>query len=165
MFKLNLLLLSALVITSCSMQGNNQAANLELVSNYVKAVENMDYEAMGNYLDDTYMGVGPSVGDSINKDQAIETWQFNIENVYESIKYDRNRNIAVTITEGENQGDWVSNWAELSINYKENAGSVNIFANTLYQIKNGKIVKSYTIYNEADALRQLGFIFMNPNEF
>ena len=29
-------------------------------------------------------------------------------------------------------------------------------------VANGKIVKSYTFYNEADALEQLGYIFINP---
>jgi hypothetical protein len=37
-------------------------------------------------------------------------------------------------------------------------------ANTIYQIKDNKIVKSYTFYNEADVLEQLGYVFINPND-
>ena len=154
------LLLSVFIVTSCSMSNGDQKANLDLIDNYVKAVENMDYEAMGNYLDDNYMGVGPSIGDSINKVQAIENWKINVDNLYASIKYNRSRNISTTVTEGENQGNWVSNWAEVTINYKDGTGPVTIMANTTYRIENGKITKSYTFYNEADALRQLGYSFI-----
>ncbi len=152
--------MSALLMMSCTMQGNDQKKNLELIDNYVKAVENMDYEAMGNYLDENYMGVGPSVGDSINKVQAIENWKDYVDNLYANIKYNRSRSISTTVTEGENQGNWVSNWAEVTINYKDGRGPVTIMANTTYRIENGKITKSYTFYNEADALRQLGYSFI-----
>jgi len=84
-----------------------------------------------------------------------------VDNLYESINYSRSRNVAVTINSGDNQGDWVSNWGELTIRYKNTEDSVTIWANSIYQIKNGKIVKSFTFYNEADALRQLGYYFIN----
>jgi len=119
---------------------------------------------MDVYLDENYMGLGPSYGDSIGKSQAIENWKGNIEDLYESIKYNKSRNIAITIATGDNQGDWVSNWGELDIHYKDGKGSVTIWANSIYQIENGKIIKSYTFYNEADALKQLGYVFINPND-
>ena len=62
------------------------------------------------------------------------------------------------------QGEWVSNWAELDITYKNGQGEVTIWANAIYLIENGKIVKSITFYNEADALRQMGYVFINPND-
>jgi hypothetical protein len=39
---------------------------------------------------------------------------------------------------------------------------VNIWANTNYLIENGKIIRSITFYNEADALRQLGYKIVAP---
>ena len=157
-------LLSVFLFTDCSQSNDNMAKNLELIDGYVKAVEAKDFNAMENYLDDSYLGIGPSFGDSVGKPQAIENWKSNVENLYESIKYNSSRNIAVTINTGDNQGDWVSNWAELEITYKDNKGTVTILANTIYQISNGKIVKSYTFYNEADALRQLGYVYLHPND-
>lgn len=156
------LLVSSLVI-GCSPANNNAEKNVSLIDNYVKAVENMDYEAMESYLADNYLGLGPSFGDSINKVQAVENWKQNVENLYEKIEYQKSRNAAVTITTGDNQGEWVSNWAELKITYKNDKGSVIIWANSTYLIENGEIIKSYTFYNEADALRQLGYVFINPN--
>jgi ketosteroid isomerase-like protein len=149
---------------ACSPDGNHAEKNLQLIESYVQAVENMDFEAMENYLADDYTGFGPSFGDSVSRDQAIANWQDNVENLYESIKYNRSRNIAVTIDSGPNQGEWVSNWAELDIVYKDGKGEVTILVNTIYLIEEGKIAKSLTFYNEADALRQLGYVVIHPND-
>jgi len=73
------------------------------------------------------------------------------------------RNAAVIIKTGDNQGEWVSNWGELHIVYK-NGKEVTLWANTTYKLENGKIVKSYTFYNEADALKQMGYVFINTND-
>ncbi len=134
--------------------------NVALIQNYIKAVENLDYDAMDAILDDSYVGVGPSRGDSVNKVQAIENWKQNVEHLYKQIKYSKSRNIAVKTPEGE----WVSNWADLTIVYKNNDKQISILANTMYQIENGKIIKSLTFYNEADALEQLGYVFINPDD-
>ena len=131
--------------------------NLQLVTQYVTAVENMDFEAMGSYLDEKYMGLGPSYGDTIYKPQAVESWKHNVTSLYEKIKYNRSKMAPVTITDGPNKGEWVVNWSELHITYKDSIGDVTIWANTSYLVENGKILRSITMYNEADALRQLGY--------
>jgi len=102
-----------------------------------------------------------SVGDSVSKKDALENWKYNMTNFYESIKYTRYHNIAVTVKEGEEAepGEWVSNWAYCTIKYKDGRGPVYIWVNAVYKIENGKIVKSITFYNEADVLRQLGYHF------
>jgi hypothetical protein len=148
----------------CSSIGDNSEKNLALVEKYIAGVENMDYDVMESILADDYLGLGPSIGDSIGKAQAIENWKLNVETLYERIEYQRSRNTTVTVTTGDNQGEWVSNWAELYIEYKDDRGAVTIWANSIYEIENMQIVKSYTFYNEADALRQLGYVFYNPND-
>jgi hypothetical protein len=161
----NLVLLFGLIIclAACtSISEKRQDDNIELVKNYVKAVEELDYEAMENFLADDYLGIGPSYGDSIYKIQAVENWKSHIENLYEKIQYTRFKFAAVTIPDGPNKGEWVANWAELNIVYKNGRGSVTILANTNYLIVNGKISRSITFYNEADALRQLGYKIVPP---
>lgn len=153
------LLLSPLLF-SC--QGNPHAANIALAQQYVEAVEDLDYAVMENLLADNYEGYGPSVGDSIGKEAALESWKKNVSELYEKIEYVRSQFAGVTISEGPNQGDWVANWAELKIDYKDGE-SVTIWVNTNYKIENGKIVRSITFYNEADVLEQLGFVFINPD--
>jgi hypothetical protein len=151
------------LLTGCE-KNDDSAKNVALIEKYVKAVESEDFEGISSVLDDNYLGLGPSYGDSIRKPAALQNWKENITNLYESIKYNKSRNASIKISDGDNQGNWVSNWAELEITYKDERGSVTIWANTIYQIENEKIVKSFTFYNEADALRQLGYVFINPND-
>ena len=155
-----LLLLPFLI--SCTSESNNSQKNIALVEKYIEAVENLDYNTMASLLDDQYIGLGPSFTDSINKAQALESWKFNVENLYENIKYKREQHATVLIKDGYNKGEWVSSWAELYITYKSGELAV-IWANTTYKLENNKIVKSFTFYNEADALKQLGYVFIKPD--
>lgn len=161
LFKLIILIAVLGCLWGCNQIANN---NVKLIEKYVQAVENLDYETMADCLAENYVGLGPSYGDSISKPQAIENWKESVANLYESIKYNRSRVIAVTINSGENQGDWVSNWAELNIKYQGDQGEVTLWANSIYQIENGKIIKSFTFYNEADAMEQLGYVFIDLND-
>ena len=166
MKKLKNLFLTLLVIpvlVSCSVDCNNSKDNLSIVEKYVLAVENLDYDAMASLLDDNYIGLGPSFNDSIGKEQAIANWKYNVENLYEKIKYERTQMVPFNIEKGYNKGKWVSGWSELKITYKTGE-SVVIWANTAYKIENSKIVKSFSFYNEADALEQLGYVFINPDD-
>ena len=159
-----LALLVMTIMVGCSNSNENAENNIALIEKYIQAVEDLDFTAMETVLSDDYVGLGPSINDSIGKRDAVDNWKQNVENLYESISYNRSRVLAITITSGDNQGDWISNWAELNIVYKADKKSVTIWANTTYQIENNKIVKSYTFYNEADALEQLGYVFINPND-
>lgn len=158
------IILAALVVGLFACTPNHskmQAENVQLVKNYVTAVENKDFEAMNNYLADNYMGLGPSYGDTIYKAQAVENWKSNVENLYEKIQYTRLQFAPVTITEGDAKGEWVANWSEMKIVFKDGLGEVTLWSNTNYQLDNGKIVRSLTLYNEADALRQLGYTMVS----
>jgi len=159
-----LALLVMTIMVGCSNSNENAENNIALIEKYIQAVEDLDFTAMETVLSDDYVGLGPSINDSIGKRDAVDNWKQNVENLYESISYNRSRVLAITITSGDNQDDWISNWAELNIVYKADKKSVTIWANTVYQIENNKIVKSYTFYNEADALEQLGYVFINPND-
>lgn len=160
MKKIASILVLATFVVSCSTGLKNMEANMAVIKKYVSAVENMDFETMGSLLDDNFVGFGPSYGDSITKNEAIENWKMSSEYIYESITYNRSRSASVLVHEGENKGDWISVWAELTIHYKWTEKPVTLWANSIYQIKNEKIVKSYTFYNEADAYRQLGYEFV-----
>jgi len=152
------------ILIACSSTDKKTESNIALITKYVKAVENNDSATMESLMDESYWGFGPSAGDSINKEGVIASWKNNIENLYDGITYSKSKNIAVTIPDGINKGEWVSNWAELKIVYKKDKRTVTILANTIYKIENNKIVKSYSFYNEADVLRQLGYVFINPDE-
>ncbi|MGZ8537220.1 MAG: nuclear transport factor 2 family protein [Flavisolibacter sp.] len=160
-------LLSILVISiglfSCTPQNSGKEKdNLEIAKRYMQAVETLNTATMDSLLAENYIGYGPSVGDSTNKTDALTAFKNNAENLYESFKYTRHKELAVTVKEGEAQGDWVLNWAYLTIKYKDGRGPINLWVNAVYRIEDGKIVHSRTFYNEADALRQLGYSFEPP---
>lgn len=157
----------SLTLYACSSSDESKKRdNLAIAAKYVEAVETNNPAVMDSLLADSYMGYGPSVGDSTNKADAIANWKFNAENLYESVKYTRHQSVAVTVTEGDPAalGDWVTNWAYLTIKYKDGRGTANVWVNAVYKIENGKIVRSRTFYNEADVLKQLGYT-MEPPQF
>ncbi len=158
------IVISIFLVACTSSTEKRQNENIDLVKSYIKSVEDLDFNSMSNFLSDNYLGMGPSYGDSISKTEAVENWKWNVANLYEKIHYNRSRFAAVTIPDGDNKGDWVANWAELNIVYKNGTGSATIWANTDYLIENGKIVRSLTFYNEADALRQLGYKMVPASE-
>ena len=150
------------ILFACtSVDNKKEAENLAVARKYMTAVENSDVATMESLLAGNYMGYGPSVGDSVNKADAISNFKYNAENLYESFEYTRHTELAVTVDEGETAGDWVLNWAYLTIKYKDGSVPINLWVNVVYRIEEGKIVHSRTFYNEADALRQLGFTFQN----
>ncbi|GGG40515.1 nuclear transport factor 2 family protein [Bizionia arctica] len=159
------LFLISILFLGCSegKTSSDSQKNIDLVNKYVQAVEALDYEGMGSLLDENYIGIGPSIGDSINKSNALINWEKNATTLYQSIKYKKSRTFSVSVTDGDQPGNWVSNWAEVAITYQGDKGSVDLLANTIYKIENDKIVESYTFYNEADALEQLGYVFINVN--
>ncbi len=163
MKKIYLLVLLVFTLFACSENDSRDQKNIALVEDYVNAVQHLDYNLMEDYLSDDYMGYGPSINDSIGKSDAISSWKKNIDELYKKIEYKRSKFMPVSFEDGPNKGHWVSNWAELEITYKHEGDKVDIWANTIYKIENDKIIKTYTFYNEADALEQLGFLFINPN--
>ena len=152
----------SICLISCNPGNQNSEKNIAIVEGYVNAVQKLDYDLMDNFLSDDYLGFGPSVMDSVNKATAVTQWKSNVEMIYDKIEYKQSRSLAVTVPDGENQGDWVSNWANLEITFKGTGEQVTIMANTVYKIENDKISRTYTFYNEADALEQMGYIFFNP---
>jgi hypothetical protein len=165
MKQLIVLVLISLSLFACTSSADKkEKANLAIAQKYMQAVETKNVALMDSLLADNYIGYGPSVSDSINKEGALLSWKYNIENLYESIEYTHHQELAVTVKDGRAKGDWVLNWAYLTIKYKDGRGPVHLWVNVVYVIENGKIIMSRTFYNEADALRQLNYTIDPPQE-
>ena len=92
-----LLLVVGGTLFSCTSSIDNKGKeNLAIAKRYLEAVETKNVVTMDSLLADNYMGYGPSVDDSTNKAEALANWKDNADNLYESIKYTRYQNIAVT---------------------------------------------------------------------
>lgn len=154
-----LFLVAGIVLAACSdnQQKKIEAENIAVVERYVKAVEAKDTQAMSDLLSDNYVGYGPSVSDTTDKEQAIANWKDVADNLYDKIEYKRTVNIAAKVVDGPNPGNYVSDWAQLRITYKDGRGPVDLVMNAVYRVEDGKITLSRSFYNEADVLRQLGY--------
>ena len=158
------LILTSISLYSCKEDTDKKVTeHIAIAKKFMKAVESKDVATMDFLLAENYVGYGPSVGDSTNKKDAVDAFKFNSENLYESFEYSMHKEIAVTSTDGEAAGDWVLNWAYLTIKYKDGRGPINLWVNVVYRIEKGKIVTSRTFYNEADALKQLGYSIVPPD--
>lgn len=154
-----LFLIVAAVLSTCTSTDTKEKESLAIAKKYMEAVERNDLKAMDSLLADNYMGYGPSVADSLNKTDALDSWRYNSEHLYESVVYTRHESLAVTVTDSKEveAGNWVSIWAYLTIKFRDERGTAHLWVNAAYKIDNGKIVRSRTFYNESDVLRQLGY--------
>lgn len=130
--------------------------NVALVERYIEAVKSKDAAVMGDLLSDGYWGYGPSIADSINKEQALANWAYVTENLYDSIHFSREFILAEEVLDGPNPGSYVSSWVDMWITFKDGRGPVHLQTNAIYRVENNQITLSRTFYNEADVYRQLG---------
>lgn len=172
--KRSLFFLTLTVVTiSCNDKqpplANQQGLNMEavnVVQRYVNAVEKKNVDSMNALLADNYVGYGPSFHDSITKEDAVTNWRNIAENLYDSIEFTRSVFLPAKLTDGPHAGDYVSNWSSIKLTYKygSHKGPVNLLMNVVYRVENGKITMSRTFYDEADAMRQLGYQFIAPQQ-
>jgi len=163
MKKITIFFSIAVLVASCS--SNDHAINpdsISVVQKYEQAVQSKNADSMAALLSDNYMGYGPSFTDSINKADAVANWKNLVANLYDTFQYTRSFNLAAKVTEGPRPGDYVSSWSSVRITYKNGKGPVNLFVNVVYRVENGKITMTRTFYDEADAMRQLGYQFVPP---
>ena len=151
------------LLAACQPPDNSQAS-IDLVQKYLEAVDHNDYELMASLLADDYVGLGPSIDDSTNKEQALANWKWNTDSLYEDVSYERTQTFASTIKDGPYAGDWAYHWAHVTITYQDGSGPVELLMNAVYKIENGKIARSRSFYNEAEVWEQLGYRIFPPLE-
>lgn len=149
----------ALIISACNLTDKQAQENLKLIEKYQQAITSHDVEVIKDILADNYVGYGPSIGDSMKKDDAILNWDYNMQHLYERLEFKQIENIAISNDNGKTKGTWVSSWGKMNLKFKDLSNESIIWSNTIYKIEDGKIIKSIVFYNEADALRQAGFSY------
>ncbi|WP_167606464.1 nuclear transport factor 2 family protein [Maribellus sediminis] len=159
-----LFILFSFMIISCTNQKQSIRENLEIVEKFQKAFVDHDIETIKSLLADDYVGYGPSIGDSIRKDDALLIWDQNLEYMYDKVEMNVAENIAISNVNVKDGGQWISSWGTLTLKFQNYGNEAVILANQIFLIKDGKIKKTIIFYNEADALRQAGYhyVFKEP---
>ncbi|WP_340112704.1 nuclear transport factor 2 family protein [Maribellus mangrovi] len=154
-----MMVLLGIMILSCTDQNQTIQENLNIVEKFQKAFQDHDIESLKSVLADDYVGYGPSIGDSIHKDDALLIWDQNLEYLYEKVAMNVEKTVAVSNVEVKDGGQWISSWGTLTIKFQKGGNETTIWANQIFLVKDGKIKKTIIFYNEADALRQAGYSY------
>ena len=118
--------------------------NMALVNKYLSAIEDHDTVTMASLLSANYKGYGPSIGDSASKQEAMGNWKYNFDHYYDTVKYNRYQNVALTMTKESDvePGEWVSNWAYCAIKYKDGRGTIKLWITPFTKLKMAKSQKA-----------------------
>lgn len=137
--------------------------NKAIVQQYTDAVVKGDTITMGSFLADNYKGYGPGLNDSTDRAKEIKEWTNQWKNDFASIDFNRATIQAFTIPEGQKfPGDWVSDWALITITYKNGLKPLTTWWNGVYLVKDGKIQASRAFWNVNDYFQQQGFTVTPP---
>ncbi len=138
-------------------------SNKALVQQYTDAIVKGDTASLGSFLADNYKGYGPGLNDSTDRAKEIANWARIWREEFASIDYNRAGIIAFTVAaDGKFPGDWVSEWAVITVNYKNGNSPVKFWLNSVSRVKNGKIELSRSFYNVNDFFMQHGFKVTPP---
>lgn len=137
--------------------------NKEVIRKYADAIVRGDTAAIGSFLADNYRGYGPGLNDSSNWEQEVNDWKKNWREEFASIKYERVGINAFTVAENSNlDGDWVADWAVITVTYKNGNKPVTFWWHGVSRVKEGKIDLSRSFFNINDFYTQQGYTITPP---
>ncbi|MGL1885245.1 MAG: nuclear transport factor 2 family protein [Reichenbachiella sp.] len=158
-----LLLILSLFFYQCKTTKTLERNHVEVVEAYIAAIENKDFDTMDSLTTDQFYSVGPSLGDTIQKDEMLRNWRVNSKTTIEQINFRESRVSLLAMPSRSEYGDWVGEWSIAKIKYKNGNDPVKLFINSNYLVVGGKISRALILYNQADMYNQLGYRFSKPD--
>jgi ketosteroid isomerase-like protein len=134
--------------------------DMKVVSDYVNALVNNELAKAEKLLAEEFMGYGPAVNDSINKQNNINTWK-------ENHKVRSNQKIGFVtqtfrVLQGDLKGDWVSQWGNYS--FTQNGKDIKIPYQFTARVSNGMINRSTIYFDNLAVFQQLGYEITPPKQ-
>jgi len=158
----------AIGFISCSPSNENtiqrNPANEALVKKYIDAITTGDTSAIEPLLADDFKDYGPNTTDSLDKAGTIADSKNQWRNHWRAVEFNRYTMLSATIPDGPVAGDWVLDWAKITIHSKDNTPSFTVNWHGAFRVKDGKINQANSFFNQADILRQIGFTFVPPKD-
>jgi hypothetical protein len=136
-------------------QKEKDSANIALVKNLYKAVEDENIEAVKGFYSDSVAIVGPNFNEWTGYEDMVTGMTAWFEGA-DSIKADIFAILAYTVKEGDLAGDWVFVWANISYYDLEVSKSIKLMYHAAEQVKDGKVVAEGNYWNQWDAYKQMG---------
>jgi len=134
--------------------------DIKVVSDYVNALVNNEMAKAEQLLTEKYIGYGPAINDSINKQENINSWNQNH-------KVRTNQKVSFVtqtfrVLQGNLQGDWVSQWG--SYTFTQNGKEIKLPYQFTARVSNGKIDRSTIYFDNLSVLLQLGYTVTPPKQ-
>lgn len=146
-----------------TLEFDNAETALELVQNYVKALQTGDVDAMNAQLADNAMIYGLGGGlDSLNVTQHKEYFKNSTATYNHVISQDLY--LPVKVTDNWNEGEWVLSWGTNTVTNKKTGKSIPIPYHTANLVQNGKIVMTRYFYDMLNILESQGYTITPPSE-
>ena len=142
------------------------AAEMEVVDEFLVAIQNADMETARSLITDESITYGPAVTDSLTANEWNELWVDNFKNRIKEISYERTASRYFLVTPQQNpllSGHWVMEWGIMSSNYL-NGTSASFWWHGAFKVEDGKIALSRVFYDRADLLTQTGWSLQPPHE-
>jgi len=135
-------------------------ADIKVVSDYVNALVNNEMAKAEQLLTEKYIGYGPAINDSINKQENINSWNQNH-------KVRTNQKVGFVtqtfrVLQGNLQGDWVSQWGNYT--FTQNGKEIKLPYQFTARVSNGKIDRSTIYFDNLSILLQLGYTVTPPKQ-
>lgn len=138
-------------------------SNKVIVKQYTDAVVKGDTVAMASFLADNFRAYGPGSNDSTNLENHLKIWKKSWREEFASIDFQSAGLIAFNVpADGKYPGDWVADWALISITYKNGNKPFKFWWHGVYRMKDAKIELNRAFYNVNDFFTQQGFKVTPP---
>lgn len=146
-----------------TLEFDNAEASLQLVQNYVQALQKGDVNNMNAQLDEkvVILGLGGSL-DSLNMTQHTEYFTESTSQYTHTIS--RDLYLPVKVENNWNEGEWVLTWGTNTITNNETNKSFDISYHIANKVENGKIVYMRYFYDMLNVIRNQGFTITPPAE-
>lgn len=162
-----IILFSVLLFIACSKNietSSNVQEKIDIVHQYMNAIEKQDIGAMKKLLADDFKSYGPALKTTVTKSQNISDWKQGWADRIVSMKYKRMYSGLIHIDKGKLSGEWVTEWGEVTSVYKDGK-TAKFWFNGLYKVDSGMITEARVIFDNMDILTQLGYKFLPPSDF
>lgn len=134
-----------------------RSADVRTVIRFLNNLKDGQLEAAHQQLAEGYMAVGPGYADARDASSLLQLWDHNGQ-TYLNQQVEIERAIPSVVTSGERQGDWVFVKAIWSGQVARPQGvRIKVPFFSLFRLKNGQIVHSYTSYGSDRIFYDLGF--------
>ncbi|QJP34693.1 hypothetical protein F0365_09960 [Nonlabens sp. Ci31] len=127
--------------------------DIKVVTNYIDALMGHKMDIAADLLSDSYVGSGPSFGETETKAEYINFWK-----EAHAVRSNQNKDFvshSFRVVDGNLKGDWVSIWGTYT--FTQNTIEVNLPYPLTAMVTNGKIARSNIYYDKLAINTAMGY--------